>query len=279
MDRFAIKNLFGIEGFNIAWYGIIITVGMILGVILASYRAKKQGYKSELIEDFVLITLPVCIICARIYYVIFEWDHYAGDFMKMINIREGGLAIYGGVIGGIISALIFCKVKKFPFFKFADLAIPSLVLGQSIGRWGNFVNQEAYGNLVTNPNLQFFPYAVYIDDAASWHQATFFYESMWNLALFIILLVVLKRAKKSGYAIAIYFIGYGIGRTLIEGLRTDSLYILPGIRVSQALSMLLVLVGIGILIYIKRNKKEEKIYEGKYLQSAEDHSNENAMML
>lgn len=270
MNRYAIENVFGIQGFNIAWYGVIIATGMILSAAIAAYRSKKQGYKTDLIYDFMLLALPISIICARLYYVIFEWDSYASNPMKIFAIREGGLAIYGGVIGGIICALIFCKVNKFPFLKLADLAIPSLVLGQSIGRWGNFVNQEAYGNLVTNPKLQFFPYAVYIDAIEEWHQATFFYESMWNLILFIILLVVLKRVKKSGYAIPIYFIGYGLGRTLIEGLRADSLYILPGVRVSQLLSMILMVVGAVIWLMIRKSKYEETVYEGKYAITTEN---------
>ena len=141
MDRFMIHNLFGIEGFNIAWYGVIIGVGMVLAVCVAAFRAKRAGYKTDLILDFVLFAVPIAIVCARIYYVIFEWDMYSDDLMKIFAIREGGLAIYGGVIGGIATAVVFCKIQKFPLLKLMDFAMPSLLLGQIIGRWGNFMNQ------------------------------------------------------------------------------------------------------------------------------------------
>lgn len=271
MNRYAVENLFGISGFNIAWYGIIIAFGMILGVVLASYRARKRGFSSDVVYDFALITLPVCIICARIYYVIFEWEQYATDPIKIFAIREGGLAIYGGVLGGILCAILFCKIKQFPFLQLADIAIPSLLLGQVIGRWGNFTNQEAFGNLVTNPKLQFFPYAVYIDRLSEWHQATFFYESAWNFILMIILLWLLTKVKKSGYSLSVYFIGYGLGRYMIEGLRQDSLYILPGIRVSQMLSLILILVGSILLIYIKKSD-DQAPYTGTYLLTNEENS-------
>ena len=264
MNRFIVENLFGIRGFNIAWYGVIIGLGMLLGVMLAVYRAESDGYKSDLIIDFILIAFPVAIICARLYYVVFEWGYYAANPIKILAIREGGLAIYGGVIGGFISAVIFSRVNKFPLLKLIDLAIPSLVLGQAIGRWGNFMNQEAYGGLITNSKLQFFPYGVYIDAVSEWHQATFFYESMWNLVLFIALMVILEKIKKDGGLLVIYFIGYGIGRFLIEGLRTDSLYLFSGIRVSQMLSLVLVFVGIFLFVYISKSQLQYKEYSGKY---------------
>ena len=183
MSKYLIENLFGIEGWSIAWYGVIIAVGMVLGVILAIYRARKQGLKDDLIFDFILLALPIAIVCARGYYVVFEWNSYSGDILSIFKIWKGGLAIYGGVIGGLVTAILFCHYHKFPLFRFLDLVVPSLVLGQAIGRWGNFVNQEAFGNLVANPSLQLFPYAVYIDALGEWHQATFFYESMWNVCL------------------------------------------------------------------------------------------------
>ncbi len=184
MSKYAFQNIFGIEGFPIAWYGIIIASGMVLGLLLAMREAKRQGLYKDAILDFILIALPVAILCARAYYVIFEWSSYKNNPMDIIKIWNGGLAIYGGVIGGFLTACVFCKRKNIPLLKFLDIAVPSLVLGQAIGRWGNFVNQEAFGNLVANPNLQFFPYAVYIDALQEWHQATFFYESMWDFAVF-----------------------------------------------------------------------------------------------
>ena len=146
----------------------------------------------------------------------------------------------------------------------ADLVIPSLILGQAVGRWGNFVNQEAFGNIITNPKLQFFPVAVYIEQLGQWHQATFFYESMWNLALLTVVLVLGHKQVKDGTLLSTYFIGYGLGRFLIEGLRTDSLYILPGIRVSQMLSIILVVVGIVLLVLVNKGILKTSAYHGKY---------------
>ncbi len=255
MQPYMIENLFGIEGWNIAWYGIIIGIGIFLGLALASYRTKKYNVKQELIYDFILIALPVAIICTRAYYVIFEWENYADNPIKIFAIWEGGLAIYGGVLGGLLTAVIFCRIKRFPLLYFLDLVIPSLVLGQMIGRWGNFTNQEAYGNIVTDSSRQFFPYAVFVEELGEWHQATFFYESMWNLCLLIVMLIVSRHRHKRGVLLCLYFSGYGAGRFLIEGLRTDSLYIFPGLRVSQVLS--LVLMVAGFLLWCFKIRKEE----------------------
>ncbi|MFV0464975.1 MAG: prolipoprotein diacylglyceryl transferase [Lachnospiraceae bacterium] len=251
MNRYAIENLFGIEGFSISWYGIIIGIGMALGVIFAAYRAKKKGYDPEIMYDMAFIAVPLAIVGARIYYVIFEWDLYKNDLLTIFNTRLGGLAIYGGVIGGILGVFIFSKWKKIPFFVLMDIAIPSLILGQAIGRWGNFFNQEAFGNIVTNPDLQFFPYAVYIDQLQEWHQATFFYECVWNICLLILILLIEKRLSQPGMVLSCYMIGYGTGRTLIEGLRTDSLY-WGDFRVSKVLSMLLIVAGILLFLYLAK---------------------------
>lgn len=174
MSKYLIENLFGIEGWSIAWYGVIIAVGMVLGVILAIYRARKQGLKDDLIFDFILLALPIAIVCARGYYVVFEWNSYSGDILSIFKIWKGGLAIYGGVIGGLVTAILFCRHHKFPLFRFLDLVVPSLVLGQAIGRWGNFVNQEAFGNLVTDSSLQFFPHAAL---CSSWQLCVFGIEN------------------------------------------------------------------------------------------------------
>lgn len=266
MDKYLIENLFGIEGWNIAWYGVIIAVGMVLGVMLAIYRARKQGIKEDLIFDFVLLALPIAIICARGYYVIFEWDSYSNDILSIFKIWKGGLAIYGGVLGGLITAILFCRYHKFPLFWFLDLIVPSLVLGQAIGRWGNFMNQEAFGNLVADSSLQFFPYAVYIDELGEWHQATFFYESIWNFCLLIMMLLMSRRKPHTGTLTCMYFVIYGIGRFLIEGLRADSLYVIPGLRASQALSLILVCVGLCLYFLLVRKEKAKQNYYGKYIQ-------------
>ncbi|WP_019849915.1 prolipoprotein diacylglyceryl transferase [Desulfitobacterium sp. PCE1] len=263
-NRFLVQNLFGIEGLDIAWYGAIIAFGIIIGVWLAGREAERQGIKGEMIFDFLIIVLPLAIIGARAYYVIFEWANYVDNPMRIFAIREGGLAIYGGVIGGFIGALIFAKINRFPLLRLTDIVVPSLILGQAIGRWGNFVNQEAFGNLVTNPNLQFFPYAVFIERLGEWHQATFFYESMWNLCIFAVLIYFRKRTKFTGQLLATYFMGYGLGRFWIEGLRTDSLYLIPGLRVSQAFSLILIIIGILMFVFRKKLFKEHLEYEGKY---------------
>ena len=264
MNRLAVTNLFGIQGLNIAWYGVIIACGLLLGIWLASYRAKKRGWSSDLVLDFILLAVPLAIIGARAYYVAFEWEYFAANPAKIIAINEGGLAIYGGVIGGFLAAFIFSKAAKFPFLKLIDLVIPSLILGQAMGRWGNFINQEAFGALVTNPNLQFFPLAVYIQSLGEWHQATFFYESFCNTILLVITLLLGRKGVKDGTLLATYFIGYGTIRAIIEGLRTDSLYLFGNIRVSQLLSALLVLVGITLLVLIKKGVIRTKPYDGKY---------------
>lgn len=262
---------FKIFGLSVHWYGIIICAGMILGVAVAIWQAKKRGYKADMIYDFFILALPLAVIGARLYYVVYEWQRYAANPISALYIWEGGLAIYGGVIGGVIAAIIFCKWKKVPFGDLVDSCAPSLILGQAIGRWGNFVNQEAYGNaitdsmgnIITDPNAGLFPYGVYIENLREWHQATFFYESMWNLCVFALLLIYAKHAKHRGNVLAMYFVAYGIGRFFIEGLRTDSLYI-GGLRVSQVLSAVLVIGGIIYIAVMHRKERKTINYDGKY---------------
>lgn len=217
-----------------------------LGITLAGCRAKRYGLKSDTIYDFILLALPAAILCARAYYIIFQWKNYLDNPIRIFAIWEGGLAIYGGVIGGLLTAVLFCRDKNIPLLRFLDLAVPSLTLGQAIGRWGNFINQEAFGAIVTAPERQFFPYAVFIETLGEWHQATFFYESTWNLCLLAIMLFVSRKTYRTGSLLCLYLVGYGLGRFWIEGLRTDSLYILPGVRVSQLLSSLLIICGIVV---------------------------------
>lgn len=263
---------FTIFGYSIKFYGLIMATAMLIGVFLACHLAKKRNVKSDDIFLLALIVLPCSVVGARLYYCIFEGGY---TFAELFQIRKGGLAIYGGVIGGIVGIVIFCLIKK--NFKLLitlfDICAPCLILGQALGRWGNFFNQEAYGTYISDPRFQFFPFGVYIEDvchqsgclcgnqAGMWHLATFFYESIWNLIGFIILILVYYKTKKTGTTTAFYLIWYGLGRTFIEGLRTDSLYLgSTGIRVSQALSAIMVVVGIVILainIY-RRNKTKLK---------------------
>lgn len=263
-NRYFLEDILGIEGLNIAWYGVIIAFGVILGLLVACKEAKRQNLKNDLVYDFLMLALPFSIIFARTYYVIFEWEQYIDNPLKVFAVWEGGLAIYGGVIGGFIAAVIFARVHRFPLLRLIDLVVPSLILGQAIGRWGNFVNQEAFGELIINTKLQFFPLAVYIEQLGEWHQATFFYESFWNFGVFILLIFIRKKTKFSGQLLSIYFIAYGIGRFWIEGLRTDSLYLLPGLRVSQALSLILTIAGLMILTFHKKLLPLLNDYNGQY---------------
>ncbi|NMA95083.1 MAG: prolipoprotein diacylglyceryl transferase [Clostridiales bacterium] len=246
---------FYILGRPIYWYGIIIATAFLIGIYLAMDYAEKLKYNPETILDFCLFAIPSAIVGARLYYVIFSWDAYKHNLVDIIKIWEGGLAIYGGVIGGVITAIIFSKVKSLPFWDIMDICAPSLIFGQAIGRWGNFFNQEAYGRAITNPKWQWFPAAVFIDAQGSWHMATFFYESMWNLLVFSILLYMKRHRKFSGQMFVLYLVLYSCGRFVIEGLRTDSLY-LGAFRVSQLLSFVLIIFGVSWLLIQRRRQKE-----------------------
>ncbi len=267
MDRVA----FTILGKDIYWYGVIIAFALIIGIILASAEAKKRGYSPEVVLDYMILAVPLAIIGARAYYVIFNYSDYQGDFLKMIAVWDGGIAIYGAVIGGIFAAILLRLFRKFPALTILDICAPSLVLGQALGRWGNFINQEAYGNPVLNPSWQFFPYAVYIEtpkvagQLPGYYMATFFYESAWNFLVFLILLMLLKSLRKyRGGIFAAYVMLYGIGRFFIEGLRTDSLMLTESIRVSQALALVLVVLGAFYLAFTVARKPEYRAYDGVY---------------
>ena len=252
---------FFIGNLEVRFYGVIIAFAMLLGILLACKLAKKRGVKSDDIILLAIICLPLAIVGARLYYCFFYEYNYS--FKELFNIKGGGLAIYGGVIGGLIGVIIFCLIKKNIKIlgTLCDILVPCLLLGQALGRWGNFFNQEAYGNLVSNPNLQWFPYAVFIEAENAWFQATFFYESLWNLIGVAVLLVAYYKSRCTMTTSAIYLIWYGVGRAFIEGLRSDSLYVgSTGIRVSQLLSIILIFIGVGIIVYnlIKLEKKRLK---------------------
>ncbi len=252
---------FYLFGIPVHFYGLIISSSIALGVIIAMYFAKQRGFDPEIILDFVIVAVPIAIICARLYFVIFTWSNYKDNLLSIFRIWEGGLAIYGGVIGGVITAFIFCKRKKISPFELLDICTPSLILGQAFGRWGNFFNQEAYGGLVTDKNLQWFPYAVYIDNTQTWQLATFFYESAWNFLVFIFLFFYSRKIPKKGNVFLLYLLLYGLGRSFIEGLRTDSLWLIPNvIRASQMLSIVLVIFSAAVLIY-RNYKNKNKIVD------------------
>ena len=266
-DKIAIHNLFGVEGLDVAWYGILIACGIVLGVLVAIYEAKRRGYTSELLIDFMILALPLSIVGARIYYVAFEWEYYSQHLDEIVAVWNGGIAIYGALIGGIIAAVIIAKWRKFPLGRLLDICAPGLILGQAIGRWGNFVNQEAYGLVINDPNLQFFPYGVFAQADGQWHLATFFYESMWDLGVLALLLWYSRKAKHDGNVFAMYLIGYGIGRFWIEGIRIQTLELMPGVPVSQFLSAVLVAIGVIYLIVMRKRNKPNALYEGRYCKT------------
>ncbi len=237
-------KLFGLE---VYWYAILIVTGMILAVNLSSKELERRNMDGDLIYDLAFYLLPFSIIGARLYYVVFEWDQFRGDFLKMINPRTGGLAIHGGIIFGVIAGLIFVKRRKVDFFKLSDVIMPFLSLAQAIGRWGNFINNEAYGGPTD------LPWALIIDGQKV--HPTFLYESIGDFLIFIFLLYYLRnKQKKDGQTTMLYLILYGILRFGVEGLRTDSLMI-GGLRQAQLISLLGIIIGI-IGLTIMSKKKE-----------------------
>lgn len=261
-----VSSGFNIGSLRIEYYGLIMAFAMILGVIVACLNAKKRGLKSNDILILACYVLPLAVIGARIYYFIFSLDNY-DSFWQIFEIWNGGLAIYGGVIGGALGVMLYCLIHKKNFFAVADIAAPSLILGQAIGRIGCFFAGCCYGIEVTNDAHMWFPLSTKINGV--WHYSTFFYESFWNFLVFAALMLVLylgKNIKEYGVVMSLYFILYGIGRAWIEALRGDSLY-LGAIKVSQLLSILLIIAGVAIItvIYVYKYgvKKPLKVFEFK----------------
>lgn len=239
---------FTIFGIDVMWYGVIISTGVLIGVVLALREAKRTGFKEDNLLDFLLYAIPIGILGARAYYVIFSWDYYSQNLSQIINIRNGGLAIHGAVIAGVITGIIFCKIRKINFLELIDLVIPSLILGQAIGRWGNYVNQEAYGGPTD------LPWGIMVNGQKV--HPTFLYESIINILIFIFLLWFRKNKKASdGQIFGLYLILYSSGRFFIEGLRTDSLMFM-GMRVAQLVSISAIIIGAGLLLYVKNKKTE-----------------------
>ncbi|MBQ3583777.1 MAG: prolipoprotein diacylglyceryl transferase [Lachnospiraceae bacterium] len=254
-----------IFGFKIAYYGIVIAIGMILALLLVFHEAKRTKQNVDNYYDLAIFTILFGVIGARLYYVIFEWEQFKGNFASIFNIRTGGLGIYGGVLAGILVVFIFSRVKKLSFLQLLDTAVLGLLVGQILGRWGNFFNREAFGGYTDNlfaMQIKLDEVGGVITDSLEQHikvvdgisyiqvHPTFLYESLWNLVLLLLILLYRKHKKFEGEIISLYMIGYGIGRFLIEGLRTDQL-VIPGIHVavSQVVSICMVLVGIGNILY------------------------------
>ena len=263
------KNI-SIFGFSIAYYGIVIVTGMMIAIWIAQREAKRTGQNPEQYLDLAMIGIAAGILGARIYYVIFAWDDYKDDLLSIFNIRQGGLAIYGGIIGACIAVVIYSRKKKQNFSLLMDTASMSIVFGQIMGRWGNFFNREAFGDYTNNLFAMQLPVsAVRANEITQkmWDHVvtvngveyiqvhpTFLYESLWNVGVLLFLFWFRKRKKFNGEVFLMYLIGYGLGRIWIEGLRTDQL-LLPvvGLPVSQLLSGCLV-VGCTILVVWKRKK-------------------------
>ena len=271
------RTAFTVFGQDIYWYGIFIGLGVILGVLLALHEAKRTGQNPDTYLDFIIYAMIIAIIGARLYYVIFSWDFYSQHPEKIFAIREGGLAIYGGIIGGVLTAIVYSHVKKKNFWVMADTMAPSLILGQMLGRWGNFFNKEAFGGFTDNlfamryqlsqvrasdvtPDILQNLVTVNGVDYIQVHP-TFLYESFWSLCVFIILLILQRKKNFKGQVCATYFFGYALGRVWIEGLRTDQLCI-GNVPVSQALSAVLIIASVVLYVYCKKKAAAVPVTEG-----------------
>lgn len=240
---------FNVFSIAVRWYGILLSIGIMAGILLAYNEAKRLGHDPEYIIDLALWCVPAAVIGARLYYVIFEWDYYQGDIMKIINIREGGLAIHGALIAAVLTGYLFTRYRKISFWETADITAPSIIIGQAIGRWGNFVNAEAHGGPTD------LPWGIMVDGVKV--HPTFLYESLWNIGVFIILLLYRKKKKVEGEVFLLYGMLYSAGRFWIEGLRTDSLMFM-GMRVAQLISIAII-AAFGALMYYRRKKKSEAL--------------------
>ena len=264
-----IENLgksISIGDFSIAYYGIIISLGMLCGYLMAVFQAKRTGQDKEMYLDLALWDIVFAVIGARLYYVIFSWDYYSQNPGEILNIRGGGLAIYGGVIAGVITTFVFSKIRQVPFLRLADTACTGLLVGQIMGRWGNFFNREAFGGYtdslfamqirMSDVNTSYITDELYNNvvsyngiDYIQVHPA-FLYESVWNICVLAVILVFTKHRKYDGQLFLIYLLGYSAGRVWIEGLRTDQLVLFgTGIAVSQLLSGILAIIAATVLIY------------------------------
>ena len=275
-----IKDLprgFSVFGFEIAFYGVIIALGLMAGLFMAAHMAKRTGQNPDLYWDFAIYAVIFSIIGARLYYVAFEWDSYKDDLLSILNLRAGGLAIYGAVIGAFATLFIYCRIKKVKPFLVGDTGVYGLILGQIIGRWGNFVNREVFGGYTDGLLAMRIPVEAVRDRSdittdiaahmtASTNyiqvQPTFLYESLWNLAILGLMLFWRKRKKFDGEICLLYLGGYGLGRFIIEGIRTDRLLI-PGtqIAISQLIGILCfvgaVVTDIAVRVWLKRKKTQK----------------------
>lgn len=271
-----VPKRFEVFGIEIALYGVIIGVGMFLSLCLISYVAKKSGQNSDFYWDMALVTVITGVIGARLYYVIFSWDSYKNDLLSIFNLRQGGLAIYGGIIGGLLAILAYSKIKKYRIPLALDTVVPGVILGQILGRWGNFFNREAFGDYSDGLLAMRLPVDAvryseitstmmeHMEEGVNYIQVhpTFLYESLWNIGILALMLLLWRKKHFDGEVTLLYFAGYGIGRFFIESLRTDQLKLgSTGIAVSQMLGLALFVasVVIEIIVLLKiRGKKKQK---------------------
>lgn len=272
-------------GFDIAYYGITIAIAMIVGISIALHEAKRTGQNQDIYLDLLMLTMLTSVVGARIYYVIFSWDNYKDNLGEILNIRNGGLAIYGGIIAGAITVFIYSKITKMKFLQIADTVCMGLAAGQIIGRWGNFFNREAFGEYTNNLLAMQLPVSAVRKNeitSAMWNHVvtiggveyiqvhpTFLYEGLWSFMVLLFLFWFRKRKKFEGELFFCYLAGYGAGRFWIESLRTDQL-LLPGIHVpvSQMLSAVLVVVSLSVII-CKRRKNRECRYDKRNLKNTD----------
>ena len=269
---------FSVFGFQIALYGVIIGIGVICGVLMAAYVAKKEGIDPDLVWDFAIYAIIFSIIGARVYYVVFEWEMYKDNLLNIFNLRNGGLAIYGAVITAFLTLFIYTGIKKQSFLRLVDVCVPGLALGQAIGRWGNFTNREVFGGYTDNLLAMRLPeaavrsrditedVAAHIVGGTNYIQVhpTFLYECLWNLALLCLMLIYHKHKKFKGEIWLLYLGGYGLGRFWIEGIRTDQLYLTgTTIPVSQLIAIVCVVVAVVADIAVRIRLRRAKVENGE----------------
>ncbi|MBN7774259.1 prolipoprotein diacylglyceryl transferase [Clostridium aminobutyricum] len=244
-------------GIDVRWYGILIAIGIVVATLIVYKRAPRHGINPDKTLDFILICVPVGIIGARLYYVIFNWHYYSGDFFKMINLRAGGLAIHGGLILGLAAAAILCKLWNYKPLNILDLAMPAVALAQAIGRWGNYFNSEAHGGPTD------LPWAITVDGQTV--HPTFLYESIWCFILFFVLIAIDNNRSFEGQTFFAYGILYSMERFFVEFLRTDSLMLFGVLKQAMVLSgfVFVVFLVLYILLY-KRTRRQGKIFYGRY---------------
>lgn len=249
---------------SVRWYGVIIATGIVIAYIVGQREMRKRGFNEDFLTDLLIWAVPISIICARIYYVIFEWPYYASHPDQIIQIWHGGIAIHGALIGAFITAIIFTRKRGVSFWKVADILAPSLIIGQIVGRWGNFMNQEAYGGVVSRSFLESLHLPNWLIEQMNvngfYHHPTFLYESLWNLVGLVLLLLLRKVNLRRGEIFLTYIMWYSFGRFFIEGMRTDSLLI-GNLRMAQIVSLIGLIVGAILIIYRRVTIKKPVHYK------------------